>query len=186
MMKVFPNPWGVHPLDAERKGHVSHSLDRHGRPVHVVKYAGKYVGAAIAHAEVEDRRTEEEQALGVKLGKVQGHTPLASNRQTTVFEYLGVPADAKDFCDKFAKATPVEVPESAFYINALKAGDLLPGDGRAARIAKYPCKPADFKKLEAKARECWGYGRLPDEAPVTVEQPQSDPPAGNKPKKGNS
>ncbi len=179
-MKVYPNPWGVHPLALSSTGCVPHSLDRHGYPTHrvmVERLPGTnpgqvFVGAKIASAVVTDHRSNEE--------KRSGAVPLGSPPQTTIWSFLGVRADAPDFCDRFSEREPVEVPETAYYLGALRSGDLLPGDGRSASLAKYQCKPELFSMLEAKARQSAGI-----EAAAPPAPPATTSTDATKPKKGN-
>lgn len=174
-MKVYPNPWGVHPQYlVERKtlrgkvlpvGDVPHSIDRHGRPCHhvMVERAREaiYVGAAIDRQQTTRPETNPDYQV-------------RSLPQETVWSFLGVPSTDPQFCAKFAAASPVEVPVTAYYIGALKAGDLLPGDGEAANVAGYRCTPSDFPKLEALARRSAGLGPAPTKPAAPAQGPTDD------------
>jgi hypothetical protein len=154
-MKVYPNPWGVHPLAVAKKNASKHGLDEFGHPARTVGWdksvahpmLTEYVGAHTVETRVLDVVRN-----GVVTREGDFDYSLRSPKGLHIKEFLGVRADDPDFCLKFASADPVEVPQTKVYIEALQSGDLLPGDGVAANLAGYQCTPDDFEALETVAR----------------------------------
>lgn len=168
-LKVYPNPWGVHPLSVKQGTAQPHvGLDQFGRPAHAVLTQDNgqirsYVGAKIN----ADKTRVFALDLPDSLKPLAKFDDARSPRQETAWQFNGIDADDPDFCAKFAKTQPVEVPLVGEYIALLKSGDLLPGDGVAANLAGYHCQPSEFAALEAYAKRHFAGG--------AVEQPKPAP-----------
>ncbi len=161
-LKVYPNPWGVHPLNV-RQSCAAHGLDRLGRPGHVVmtevqpgeKPLHQFVGAKLCpkRTVVHDNLSADERRLRKAAEKLTGDSlTLNQPPQDNCWVFLGVASSDPDFTAKFTKADPVEVPATQYYMQCLKDGDLLPGDGAAADVAGYRCRPANFAALAEAAK----------------------------------
>lgn len=155
VLKVYPNPWGVHPLEAERGQVTRHGISEFGLPARAVgwdKSVAHAMPTEFVGAETIETRVLDDVRPGVITTEGDFDYSWRSPKGIHIKAFLGVPANDPDFCAKFAAADPIEVPATKRYLDALIDGDLLPGDGAAANVARYKCTPADFPKLERVAR----------------------------------
>lgn len=146
-LKVFPNPWGVHPSPAASDKTVRRVLDHYGRPCLTVPrldnaVSGIGVGARISRAKVREDHS---------LGSLRANGEIATPPQEVVWEFLGIETTDRQFAAKLAKAEPVEIPFHKYYLSALRSADLLPADAFTAKMAGYSFSPEKFTELERKA-----------------------------------
>jgi len=130
---VYPNPWGVSPF-LSREDAISANVadyDEDGAPdslcvdfSRIVASRTAWIGAEIDTFEVTHAVSPEE---------ARSRHPIRVARQKTKFKFLGVPSTAEGFADKLANAKAVEVELSPGVIHAIRNGQLIVADARAAR-----------------------------------------------------
>lgn len=140
-LRVFPNPWGVHPSVVLGDGlNVDHStLDPEGRPCGVICADSfteggepkRLVGAKVCakHTKVDGVPTKRSTLTVGNIWKP---------KQTTVYSYLGHTAHETrpyELADKLASAEPITLPYSEYYRAHLVSGELIPADEATATEA---------------------------------------------------
>lgn len=141
-MKVYPNPWGIHPKELEPRvlptGKVAPlmppyaSLDTYGRPIGAcfVDVNGHRRAHAYVGARLDRERT-------VQYGEAD---QLRAREQITVWSFLGCSPDEPDFASRLAERQPVEIPLTDYYRDCLRKGSLIPGDASSTKVAGYRIK----------------------------------------------
>jgi len=125
-IRVYPNPWGVHPSSAHH--HHGHStIDSRGKPCGVCmqdpedggepgRMVGTWVDAAITNP--------------VTVGE------LRNARQRTGYSYLGESNDESspfDLANRLSSKTPVELTLTQYYAERIRDGSLIAADLESAR-----------------------------------------------------
>lgn len=128
-IKVWPNPWGVHPSSAVRGQPGHHSTIVNGRPCGVCVTdpdeggePGRLVGAW----------PDAEIIQVVRPGEIR------NNRQRTAYTYLGESTDESEPFDlalRLARREPVELALTNYYAERIRDGSLIAADMETARAA---------------------------------------------------
>lgn len=135
-LKVYPNPWGLHPNVLD-DGSVTPTSDHEGRPCGG-RFFDLYAGTAL------NKRTV------VLDTEPRGRGDERSRRQRTIYDYCGVAADDPELASKLARADAVSVPVRQDLVAAIKRGELIAGNEETAKFARvaYEDPKALFPKME--------------------------------------
>lgn len=144
-LRVYPNPWGVHPRTLlDEKGNLlpkppvphAFTLDHHARACGVVleevrsrvaPTVARFVGARID--EVNTR----------KLQKLRKGDDLRSERQETVYSFLGVSAHETapfELAKGLAAKDALELTFSPYLVDRIRDGSLIAADPASAKAAQ--------------------------------------------------
>lgn len=121
-LKVYPNPWGIHPEHLD-DGSVTPTSDHEGRPVGG-RFFDVYAGTSL------NKRTT------VLDTEPRGRGDERSRRQRTIYSYCGIAADDEALGEKLAKADPVSLPVRQDLVAALKRGELIAANEETAKYAR--------------------------------------------------
>lgn len=133
-LRVFPNPWAFIHHELGPQG--AFPVDPAGRDVRVVTF----VGAERVVVKPADRQD-------LKVGSFTVADPRGDGSKVR-FRYPGLDAG-------LTKGTPVELPVTGYYLQALADGSLVPADDKTTKGAKFlyanleAAKEAGVKKFEA-------------------------------------
>ena len=163
-LKVYPNPWGLHPNHLD-DGSVSPTTDHEGRPAGANFFTRHYAGTAISsRTEVFSRKLAPKKAG--PAGAVA--TDYRLDRQRTILSYLGVDADVDHLGKQLSEKEPVTLPVDHEYRLAVKKGLLIAADKETAAY----CGVAfvDPKELLPKMEEAFEKARERHYGPGANEQ----------------
>jgi hypothetical protein len=119
-LKVYPNPWGLHPNHLD-DGSVTPTSDHEGRPAGAVFFERHYAGTGLS------ARTT------VLATEPRPRGDFRSRRQRTIMSYLGIDADVDDLGTQLATKEPVSLPVDQEYVAAVRKGLLIAADDGTAR-----------------------------------------------------
>lgn len=166
-IRVFPNPWGIHPRVVVEGGKgTAECMDHVGRPCGVVMQdlvAGGGVSGRLVGAKVDEEFTTVQK---------QSEWEIRSPYQRTVYKYLGCSAHELEpfqLATELAEKAPLEIPNTAYYRDCIAQGILIAADIETARLAGLPSKfftpPKDLiPKLAELAAEAFDEQYEGDEA----------------------
>lgn len=142
-LRVFPNPWGVHPAAViEGRNVDSSTLDHEGRPCGVV-FADAYTDGGESKRLVGAAWCD----VHTKVGAVPAkrHAVTVGNiwkpQQRTVYTFLGCTGHETrpyQLAEELAKADPVSLPVSEYYRAHVASGELIAADEKTAKQCGVP------------------------------------------------
>lgn len=157
-IRVFPNPWGIHPhwtvADPKRlKSAKPHSaaMDHVGRPCGVV--AMDPIGDGGARGRFVGAKVDEERTVSAQL---QAGDDIRSPRQETVYSFLGCSAhetEPFELGKKLAASEPIEIPFTEYYRALVLDGCLIAADQESAKACGTEKFFSDPKTLLPKLAE---------------------------------
>jgi hypothetical protein len=111
-------------------------------PYHCVDHNGWPTGAC--HVDIQD--TDARAYVGARFSRHGTKLLVSRDEAEKMLKNQRTPPQVSAFVFKM---DPIELPDSRYYRNALRSGELLPADTFTAALAKVPFKPVEQARTEA-------------------------------------